>query len=139
MVVNGVISKPLSVTSGVSQGSILGPLIFIDDIANITLSEGAISILYADLYRPIWTSQDYDMLQGDVDALQAYASDQYMTFNRSKCKFMLVSRSTLSDPIISLYGLPLETTTTFKYLGVLLTSDPSWSGHVKNVCSKQGS
>ena len=42
----------------------------------------------------------------------------------------------MSDPIISLYGLPLETTTTFKYLGVLLTSDLSWSGHVKNVCSK---
>ena len=42
----------------------------------------------------------------------------------------------MSDPIISLYGLPLETATTFKYLGVLLTSDLSWSGHVKNVCSK---
>ena len=62
-----------------------------------------------------------------------------MTFNRSKCNHMLVSHKrehTLPDPVIYLYGLPLESVSTFKYLGVLLTSDLSWFGHVNNACTK---
>jgi len=40
------------------------------------------------------------------------------------------------DPVIYLYKLPLEFVFSFKYLGVLLTSDLLWSGHVKNACTK---
>ena len=141
----GVTSESLNVTFSVPQGSILGPLLFliytIDDITKLSVSDGTKLILYADdlLYCPISSPQDYHLLH-DVDTVQAYASAQYMTFNRSKCKhIMLVSHKrelTLPDPVIYLYGLPLESVSTFKYLGVLLTSDLSWSGHVKNACTK---
>ena len=52
---------------------------------------------------------------------------------------MLVSRKrvhTFPDPVIYLYGPPLESVSSFKYLGVLLTSDLMWSGRVKNACTK---
>ena len=98
VVVNGATSLPTSVVSGVPQGPILGPLLFliyIDDIADVSLSDGSKIVLYADdilLYRPISLPVDLKLLQRDVDALETYASANYLTFNVAKCKFMLVSR-----------------------------------------------
>ena len=82
-------------------------------------------VLYADdilLYYPILLSIHIKHLQRDDDALQNYATANYLTFNVPKCKFMLVSRkkqNTNLHPSISVYGSPLDSTTTFKYLGLI--------------------
>ena len=75
VVLHGETSDLLPVTSGVPQGSVLGPLLFllyVNDINDVALSEGSKLILYADdilLHRKIYTEKDYAALQQDVDSL----------------------------------------------------------------------
>ena len=93
-------SRSSHVLSGVPQGSILGPLLFliyIDDIADMELSAGSSLVIYADdilllNYRPIRNSGDYSALQDDIDALSNWATQNAMTFNATKCKRMTISR-----------------------------------------------
>ena len=62
-----------------------------------------------------------------------------MTINVSKCKFMHISRKRNQCPPpspLSLNGTILDVVPTFKYLGLLISSDLSWSEHIQGVCSK---
>ena len=124
------------------QGSVLGPLLFIiciDGLTNV-LSNGSVS-LYADnllLYRPICSSSDYQALQEDVDALADWISAHKLQFNCGKCESMLVTRKRepTTPPTIKVNDLPLERVYSYKYLGILITPDLSWSAHVATICSK---
>jgi len=145
VVLNGASSETSPVTSGVPQGSILGPilfLIYIDDIVKTNISMASSLVLYADdilLYRPICTREDYSILQEDINSISNWATANLMTFNTSKCKSMLISRKrTPCSPTTPLHlnGIPLETVTTFKYLGVLMSSNLQWSPHIQDVCTK---
>jgi len=98
VVVGGEASTETPVLSGVPQGSVLGPLLFlvyIDDVTEMHLSTGSILNLYADdmlLYKAISSQSDYQSLQDDVDRVQEWVNVNYLTLNTSKCKTMVVSR-----------------------------------------------
>ena len=68
------------VSHGVSQGSILGPLLFliyINDLSNLELSQGAKILLYTDdilLYKPINIPTDFDDLQADINTISDWIS-----------------------------------------------------------------
>ena len=144
VVVNGTSSSDSHVLSGVPQGSILGPLLFliyIDDLTYLPISNGSHSVLYADdllLFRPLKGREDTQLLQDDISTIDEWVQQNHLTFNSAKCKCMVISRKrrpTYSG-VLYLGDTPLEQVECFKYLGVILASDLSFSQHIDSVCSK---
>ena len=79
---------------------------------------------------------DYVSLQQDIVDISAWSTANLLSFNLSKCKFMLVSHNRHpSYPSLSLHGVPIDRVTSYKYLGVLLSLDLSWSPHVERQCA----
>ena len=121
----------------------LGPilfLIYIDGLSGIQLSSGNI-VLFADdllLYRKITCMEDFVYLQNNVDELAAWLSSYKLTLNANKCKSLLISRKRCLSlsPIINVLGCALERVSSYKYLGILITSDLSWSEHIKAISSR---
>jgi hypothetical protein len=127
------------VSSGVPQGSVLGPLLFNLFINDISYNLSSNCVLFADdvlIYRPIRSCLDVSSLQHDLDELSTWSVSNGMTFNPTKSKIMHISRKhSLDPPVYTLSGFPVQPTSSVKYLGVTLNAQLSWNNHVKNVVS----
>ena len=94
VVVEGHHSTWSPVTSGVPQGSILGPLIFLIFINDIGDDLTSTTKLFADdcaLYRQIKSSNDTKILQNDVNRLHSWSQKWHLPLNTSKCKVMNIT------------------------------------------------
>ena len=145
VVVEGETSEVVKVLSGVPQGSVLGPLLFliyIDEVGSIQMSVETERVMFADdllLYKPIAKSSDYIDVQTDVNCIKEWSTANHLTLNPSKCKYMIISWKPLpTSPefALTLDGHILSPVDTYKYLDVVLSKDLSWSPHIDLKCSK---
>ena len=140
VVLDGITSAPTDVISGVPQGTVLGPLLFLaysNDLLDCVSSEVR---MFADdclLYRPIRSQADATALQDDLNHLQIWEHKWQMAFNPSKCEVLRVSNK-IKNIISSytLHGAELSTVDNARYLGVTINSKLSWKPHVDSVSKK---
>ena len=149
VLVNGVLSDPAAVTSGVPQGSVLGPLLFLILIGDID-KDIAYSFLssFADdtrLLRKVSGVREASSLQTDLEAVYKWAEDNNCSFNNKKFEALRYGL----DEILKLttnYSAPDGTLISVKDqtrdLGVTMSADATFKEHIhkmtqsaNNMCS----
>ena len=140
VVIDGEKSEEAQVRSGVPQGTVLGPLLFllyINDIGNDLTSKIR---LFADdslLFGVVKTDTDSRNLQGNLNRLCEWADKWQMVFNPEKCYVLSIHRKKL--PIVydySMKGKILKHVEKHQYLGVTIASDLNWKHHIESIVGK---
>ena len=129
--VGGQLSAKVRVTSGVPQGSVLGPLLFLAYVNGIWRNMESTIRLFADdcvIYRKLIFNADMEKLQKDLDMLGEWAVENAMKINPSKSKAIRFTRARVKDPLsYSLMDTLIPEASSCKYLGIILHSDLSWA------------
>ena len=147
VVVGGFTSSALPVLSGVPQGSILGPLLFVLFINDMFLCVSKVTniALYADdtkIWRRIESFKDHHCLQDDIKNLFDWSTRNKMVFHPSKCKALSISKKRnvfdnlpFNIFIYELNGILIDYVETHKDLGVIVDSKLNWGPQYDNLLS----
>ena len=140
VLLDGHTSSTAEVLSGVPQGTVLGPLLFlsfINDLPDVTKSE---SHLFADdclLFCPVNSAEDSKRLQQDLAALERWEKEWQMAFHPEKCVVIQVASKcrTISADYV-LHNHHLDVVDSSKYLGVTISNNLKWDRHIDNITAK---
>lgn len=140
------LGEPLSIPSGVPQGSILGPglyNLYANCILELQLSPNCKVISYADdmlVLKPIFCDRDFDDFQMDLEKIHQEYANIHMGLNTSKCAALLLSwapRAPIFPKPFILGGEQIPIVDNFKYLGVIVDRkcffDLHWERKVVSV------
>ena len=140
VVVEGEHSKSVTVDSGVPQGTVLGPVLFLCHINDLPECVKSQVRLFADdclLYRKINSQEDHNILQNDLAAADKWATDWGMRFNAKKCYVMSIRPK--STHFYQLSNEILKQVAQNPYLGVQIANDLKWANHIQNISGKASS
>ena len=149
VVIGGNMSSELPVLSGVPQGSILGPTLFVLFLNDIVggLHDRTNILMYADdtkIWRQMDSIEDHIILQSDINYLHDWSVSNKMKFHPSKCKVLMVSKFNppLIDvlPFVQFYytmgGNLLQYVDSEKDLGVTVNRTLNFTEHATSLYGK---
>ena len=140
---NGVRSSTKSITCGVPQGSILGPLLFliyINDLYNVC--RDSVSILFADdtnlFYKGNKMEDLVKIINGELENISLWLKINKLSLNIKKPHFIMFQKgkSTMSIPDITIDNQPIDKVEKTKFRGVVIDSKLSWKNHICLVAGK---
>ena len=147
--VHDTVSLWHNVTSGIPQGSVLGPVIFllyINDLPDNVASNVYMFSDYTNIYRHMTSHEDSTILQNDLDCLQRWSTKWLFNFNLHKCKVMSITKSTACNHDSADYYLknqrsktsstPILCCTEEIDLGVVFDTKLSFRSHVNMSIEK---
>jgi ribonuclease P/MRP protein subunit RPP40 len=143
--IENIFSSVSSVISGVPQGSVLGPvlfLVFINDIDVICHGRSRIKLFADDLkiYNIVDITNPTATLQLSLDHLVKWSAEWQLPINIKKCSVLTIngseSHKTLTASDYYLEGLLLAKSTSVMDLGVEINSDLSFQSHIGSIVSK---
>ena len=144
VLVDGKVNSQANVESGVPQGSVLGPLlflVFINDLPDCIKT--STTRLFADdcvLYKRICSHNDAVQLQEDLESLQKWERTWLMQFHPAKCQVIRVTKK--SKPIsfdYNIHGTTLKEVSSARYLGLHVDDNLNFNTHVDIISKKANS
>lgn len=139
--INDKLSSWKIVSSGVPQGSVIGPLLFcmfVDDLNAI--SNNSSTFKYADdltILHFIREPSD-DKLQMEYDHVLSWSRSRCLPINESKCCVLNITtkKSLTNSTLLCPDGLSLPRVSSVSLLGVTMTDDLRWNVHINKMISK---
>ena len=137
-------SEPKCVSVGVPQGSVLGPLLFVLFVNDISQHVGlATANLYADdtlIYINAESEAEInEKLQGCVDKVSEWYEKNNIIINTDKsCSMIIKSRRSNNYPVlsISIENCIINQVKTMTYLGLEIDEALTWNQHIMKLCRK---
>lgn len=132
-------SSSAPVHSGVPQGSVLGPLLFLVYLNDMSSESTVQCRFFADdcvAYLPIQSRTDHATLNEYLSVITAWCNSWKMSLNIAKCVKMTITRKkNPSEFTYMLNNTAITTVNQYKYLGLTITSNLSWKTHIEGITS----
>ena len=137
VVVNGSNSAKAPVLSGIPQGTVLGPVIFVVYVNDLLDNISSSGVMFADdtkIFRQIVSHKDTMELQSDITKLETWSNTWQLGFNVDKCHVLTLGKLENIRHVhrYQICGKELEHVADEKDLGIIIDSELSFGEHISN-------